>query len=106
MNEIAETAKIYRDVRVVNSLVGAYAVVGDDCDLSNVVMEDNTELGRRNVVRNLHIGYGSYTERLLEIKWWDLPPAVLTENIHLLHSDLDRDILTELEELHKRCSDV
>lgn len=55
------TAKIYERVRIVDSRIEAGCVVGDDCDLVDVVMAERSEFGRRNVVRKASIGVGSYT---------------------------------------------
>ncbi len=61
MNQIADTAKIYKDVRIVNSIIGDNCSVGDSCDLVDVYMENHIELGRRNYLRNVQIGEGTVT---------------------------------------------
>ncbi len=69
MNVISQTAKIYRDVRVVNSIIADNCTVADDCDLIDVNMEAYSEFGRRNLIRNVNIGYGSYTGSNTTLKY-------------------------------------
>lgn len=61
MNSISDKAKIYNNVRLVDSKIAEFAVIADDCDLVNVVMNSHAEFGRRNIIRSTNIGYGSYT---------------------------------------------
>ena len=58
---IDSTAKLYKDVRIINSSVGRKCCIGDECDIENSVLEDKSELGRRNLIRNIKLGRGSYT---------------------------------------------
>ena len=60
-NIVADTAKVFKDVRIVDCVIGDYACIGDDSDLVGSVMSDRSELGRRNIIRNSTIGRGSYT---------------------------------------------
>lgn len=60
-NSIAEDAKIFKNVRLVNCNIGSKCTIGDDCDLDNTIMDEKSELGRRNLVRSSKLGKGSYT---------------------------------------------
>lgn len=60
-SNISEDARIFRDVRIVNSEIGSLCCVGDDCDIENSILCDKTELGRRNLLRKVTLGKGSYT---------------------------------------------
>lgn len=61
MNSISTKATVYKNVRLINVRANDFAVIADDCDLVDVVMEPHAEFGRRNIVRSTEIGYGSYT---------------------------------------------
>ena len=71
-SEISETAKIFSDVRIVNSVIGDDTVIGDNCDCEKVFMNDKSELGRRNLVRDSRIGRGTYTGTNTIIKSADI----------------------------------
>ena len=58
---IDESAKLFNNIRIVDSNVGAYCCIGDDCDIQLIQMLEHSELGRRNLVRSSIIGFGSYT---------------------------------------------
>lgn len=58
---IAESAKIYPTAVVRSSVVSDGCCVADGCDLLNVAMAPKSEFGRRSLVRDAEIGYGSYT---------------------------------------------
>ena len=58
---IDDTARLFRNIRCVKSIIGKNCCIGDDCDIEELVMEDKSELGRRNVIRKSTIGKGSYT---------------------------------------------
>ena len=60
-SEIAKNAKLFNNIRVVNSIIKEGATIGDDCDIDGVIMHTKTELGRRNLIRNTEIARGSYT---------------------------------------------
>lgn len=60
-SKIADTVKIYDNVRCKKSTIGEYCCIGDDCDIESLVMEDRSELGRRNLIRKSTIGKGTYT---------------------------------------------
>lgn len=68
MNYISRSAKLYRNTRIIDSSIADYAIVADDCDLVNVKMYEHSEFGRRNIIRNVEIGYGSYTGQNTTIK--------------------------------------
>lgn len=68
MGRIAETAKIYRNVKLRDCDIMDYTCVADDCDLISVVMNEHSEFGRRTIVRDSTIGYGSYTGENCRIK--------------------------------------
>lgn len=58
---IDESAKLFKNIRCVNSSIGRQCCIGDDCDIDALFMEEKSQLGRRNLVRNSTIGKGSYT---------------------------------------------
>lgn len=58
---ISKTAKLFRNTRIVNSIIGDDSTIGDDCDIVNLRMAEKTELGRRNLIRDTEIGRCSYT---------------------------------------------
>lgn len=58
---ISSQARVFRNVRCVNSTISDYCTIGDDCDLDGVTMQEKSEIGRRNLIRNTIIGRGSYT---------------------------------------------
>jgi acetyltransferase-like isoleucine patch superfamily enzyme len=60
-SNISPKARVFRNVRCVNSTISDYCTIGDDCDLDAVVMQEKSELGRRNLIRNSILGRGSYT---------------------------------------------
>ena len=60
-SSIDESARIYERVRIANSQISSGCVVGDDCDLVDVVMSEYAEFARRNLIRKTRIGIGSYT---------------------------------------------
>lgn len=59
--DISSTAKLFSNIRCINSVIGGYCCIGDDCDIVSSTMREKSELGRRNLVRNSIIGRGSYT---------------------------------------------
>lgn len=58
---ISQSARVYERVRCVNSRIGDNCCIGDDCDICDSTMEQKSELGRRNLIRNTLLGTGSYT---------------------------------------------
>lgn len=60
-SDISESAKLFNNIRCVNSIIGEFCRIGDNCDLVDSVLEDKSELGRRNILRDVTIGKGSYT---------------------------------------------
>ena len=58
---ISDKAKIFNNVRIVNTFIEDFCVIGDDCDLVDTTMSEKSEFGRRNLIRNTKIGKGSYT---------------------------------------------
>jgi len=60
-SKVSDSAKLFKRIRLVNSVVGDNSTVGDDCDIVNIIMHDKTELGRRNIIRDTILGRGSYT---------------------------------------------
>jgi len=58
---ISPLARVFRNVRCVNSTISDYCTIGDDSDLDGVTMLEKSEFGRRNLIRNSIIGRGSYT---------------------------------------------
>ena len=60
-SSISPLARLYRNVRCINSTILDYCTIGDDSDLDSVVMHERAEIGRRNLIRNSVLGRGSYT---------------------------------------------
>lgn len=60
-SDISPTAKLFDNLRIVNSRIYEKAVIGDDCDVDNLIMYEKSEIGHRNLIRNSTIGVGSYT---------------------------------------------
>lgn len=58
---ISDDAKVFDGTRVVKCDIGSQCCIGQDCDLVNLTMSNHSELGRRNLVRDSSIGFGSYT---------------------------------------------
>ena len=58
---IDDSAKLFSNIRIVKSVIGAKCCIGDDCDIESLQMDDCSELGRRNLIRSSKIGFGSYT---------------------------------------------
>ena len=67
-SSISKSAKMYRNIRCVNSMVEHECVIADDCDIDNAVLSSNVEIGRRNILRNTAIGKGTYTATNTVIK--------------------------------------
>lgn len=60
-NIISKSTRIYEPSRIVRCTIGDNCCIGQDCDLVNVIMESDTELGRRNLIRDSIIQTGTYT---------------------------------------------
>lgn len=59
-SSIDPTAKVYNDVRIVDSSIADHCVIGDGCDIVSFEMAARTEVGRRCQIRRSSIGVGSY----------------------------------------------
>ena len=57
---IDSTAKVYKDVRVQNSQIGADCLLADNCEIRNSTMLNHSEIGRRTLVFDTNLGEGSY----------------------------------------------
>ena len=55
------TARIYRNVRLDDSTLGAYSTVGDDSILLKTDIEGYSTIARRNRIQEAHIGLMTYT---------------------------------------------
>lgn len=60
-NSISESARIYKNVRLVRCTIKDHVSIGDDSDVVESVLLEKSELGRRNLMRNSTMGKGSYT---------------------------------------------
>ena len=60
-SQISDDAKLFAGIRIVNSVIGSKATIGDDCDIVNLKAEEKTEFGRRNIIRDTIMGRCSYT---------------------------------------------
>lgn len=60
-SKISKSAKVFSNVRIINSVVGEHTVIGDNCDCERIIMHDKCELGRRNLIRDCELGRGTYT---------------------------------------------
>lgn len=69
---IATDAKLFHNIRCVNSIISSKCIVGDECDIDGLHMAEKSELGRRNLIRNTSIGKGSYTGTNTIIKKTDI----------------------------------
>lgn len=59
-SNVHKNARLYRNVRIVKSLIGEDCSIGDFSDIVDSVLNDKAEVGRRCIVRNSEIGFGSY----------------------------------------------
>ncbi|WP_304518561.1 CatB-related O-acetyltransferase [Adlercreutzia sp. ZJ242] len=59
-SRVHETARVYRDVKVIDSEVGPFCCLADDVEIRGVRMEGHSELGRRCLAFDSVLGYGSY----------------------------------------------
>lgn len=71
-NIIAEDARIFKNVRLVNSVINSGCTIGDDCDADKLIMMEKSELGRRNLIRSSSIGRGTYTGTNTIIKFTEI----------------------------------
>lgn len=71
-NMIAEDARIFRNVRIVNCEIKSGCTIGDDCDMENSFMMEKSELGRRNLIRSSLIRKGTYTGTNSIIKFTEI----------------------------------
>lgn len=60
-SRVDETAVLYGGIRLVRTDVGALCRVGDYSDIVDSRLDECSEVGRRNILRDVHLGYGSYT---------------------------------------------
>lgn len=60
-SNISTEAMLYKNIRIIKSNISDFCVVGDDTDLVNCYMSSKSEFGRRNLIRDVNIGLGSYT---------------------------------------------
>ncbi len=61
MNKISETAKIYRNVDIRNSVIGDNSLVADDVVLRDSVLDKYVEIQRRGYINSSNVGFGTYT---------------------------------------------
>lgn len=60
-SSVSETATLYRQIRIVDSMIGDYAVVADNSDILRSRLGNYVEVGRRNLIIGTSMGTGSYT---------------------------------------------
>lgn len=71
-SKVAQDARLFHNVRCINSEINAKCTIGDDCDIDGLVMYEKSELGRRNLIRNTTIEKGSYTGTNTIVKKTDI----------------------------------
>lgn len=71
-SQITQDARLFHNIRCINSKIGSKCTIGDDCDIDGLEMSEKSELGRRNLIRNATIGKGSYTGTNTIIKKTDI----------------------------------
>lgn len=71
-SKISETARLFQNIRIVNSIIESRCTLGDDCDIDGIIMHEKSELGRRNLLRDCTIGKGTYTGTNTIIKSTDI----------------------------------
>lgn len=72
LSTIAPTAKLFREIRCVKSVVSDFCSIGDYCDIVEAKMNDHSEFGRRCIIRDVTIGKGTYTGTDCVIKYTDI----------------------------------
>ena len=60
-SNISPTARLFENIRCINSIVEDSCCIGDDSDIVASRILRKSELGRRNILRNSSLGVGSYT---------------------------------------------
>lgn len=58
---VHDSAVLYNNVRLVRATVEAKCSIGDHSDIVDCRLDECSEVGRRNILRDVHLGYGSYT---------------------------------------------
>ncbi len=92
---IGAGAQILRGVKVCDgAVIGANAVVTKDVAPYAVV----AGVPAKEISKRFS---DEVIERLLKIRWWDLPSEMIKENLSLFGSKMDEDVLGRLEELRR-----
>lgn len=68
MHDIPVTSKAYKDVRLVNTLVGEHCTIGDYSELIKSEISDYVVINRRNYISDSQIAMGTYTGHNVTIK--------------------------------------
>lgn len=60
-SKISKKVNMYNNIRCVDSVIGEKCTVADECDIVRTIMHKKSEFGRRNIIRDVEIGEGTYT---------------------------------------------
>lgn len=65
---ISETAKTYKDVKIVDSEIGSYSTIGDNSNLLKTKIADYVAINRNCTLDNSEMGLGSYINQNTTLK--------------------------------------
>lgn len=60
-SQVHDGAVLYNNIRLVRTVVGEKCSIGDHSDIVDCNLDACSEVGRRNILRDVNLGYGSYT---------------------------------------------
>lgn len=67
-SQIDETAKIFRNVKIVDSIVGPASIVGDNSNLLKTILDEYVSINRNCVLDRCKMGFGSYINQNTTLK--------------------------------------
>lgn len=67
-SNVAITAVLYDNIKVFRSNIGEKCIIADNCDISDCRISDWSEVGRRNQMKSVLFGRGTYTSSNCIIK--------------------------------------
>lgn len=59
-SKVDNSTKTYKDVKIVDSEVGAHCTIGDNANLNKAIIADHVEINRNCTLDKSEMGYGSY----------------------------------------------
>lgn len=71
-SKISDTAKIYRNSLIRDSVIGPFALCADDTVIDRCRLEENVEIGRRSYIQDSQIGVGSYIGQNSLVKFTEI----------------------------------